>query len=168
MPFEIIDSIEDAVEIYAMSIRQDSILREPIHERLCELLDVDIEEFKPFDDVGITKTPTKEEAEQILWDAINELTGRRTLEEEPTETELYIFRTIMIVLLSSWIILTIFILINIQELSHLEPSSDQGYIWAALCLSFWLFITMIISIGLLASFSKLWVKKEHHKHSKIL
>jgi hypothetical protein len=85
---------------------------------------------------------------------------------EVKKTKHILLSLFWLTLLLLWISLTIFILINIQELPHPDPSSAP--MRTGLCLSLWLSISFLILMMLLVNLSKLWVKNEHHKHSKIL
>jgi hypothetical protein len=60
---------------YAMSIacEIDTFRRAEIHRELCMSLGVSRSEFKPFESESIRHIPTFDEAEDILWKAIEEL-----------------------------------------------------------------------------------------------
>ena len=71
-----------------------------------------------------------------------------------------------LLLLWLWILVPIFLYPKMQELPHTHPSSPS--LFMILGLGLWLSIFFIISIEFFANFSVLWVKNEHHNHSKIL
>lgn len=72
--FNEIDSIEDAVKLYSAFVSCDmNEQRIELHKRLCELLKVKYEDFKPFEDIGITELLTEKEAQRILNKAIKKL-----------------------------------------------------------------------------------------------
>lgn len=75
--------------------------------------------------------------------------GTRVYNEETDHTNSFSF---WLILLSSWITLTIIVLINIHYIPHPNPSSDPEV--TALCLSFWLIITIFISTGFSTSYSE--------------
>jgi len=71
--FEYLD-LEGCILMYAMYISEDiGTQRTDLHYRLCELLKVSIDNFRPFEDMNITKIPTEKEAESIIRKAIKDL-----------------------------------------------------------------------------------------------
>ena len=71
--FEYLD-LEGCIKMYAMYISEDiGTQRTDLHYRLCELLNVDIDKFRPFEDIDIIKIPTEKEAESIIRKAIKQL-----------------------------------------------------------------------------------------------
>ncbi len=87
MAFEDMDE-EGIIKTYAMFIAGDIDMgqRIQVHERLCELMDCDYDNFKPFENIGIKNLPTEKEAERMLRKAISEF--KKVLNTNiPTKTE---------------------------------------------------------------------------------
>jgi hypothetical protein len=61
------------IKQYSMAIANEmsSFERAKIHSNLCDSLDLKYNDFRPFESENITKIPTVEEAENILWNALN-------------------------------------------------------------------------------------------------
>lgn len=75
MAFECLE-LDSAIKMYAAWIANDiPSQRVELHARICELLDVDHQDFKPFESIDIKKLPTEKEAEQMIRDAIAMLKG---------------------------------------------------------------------------------------------
>jgi len=73
MSFETFD-LDSAINIYALYIANDiSTQRGEIHHKICELLGVDKDDFRPFESADIIKAPTQEEAKQLILDDIGRL-----------------------------------------------------------------------------------------------
>lgn len=60
---------------YAMAVSSDlnTLERARLHRELCDKLRVKYEDFRPFEADGIKSIPTYEEAEKILWLALEQL-----------------------------------------------------------------------------------------------
>ena len=76
--------------------------------------------------------------------------GLRAYEENVDHRALCVF---WLVILSCWTFLTIYILINIQELPHPNPASEPRL--TSIWLFLWLLISVLIWIGVIISFGKL-------------
>ena len=55
---------------YSVADELDTLLRAKIHLQLCKALNLDYSSFRPFESSEITTLPTRDEALNILWDAI--------------------------------------------------------------------------------------------------
>jgi hypothetical protein len=56
---------------YAVSDELDSLSRAKLHSSLCEMLHIKYEDFRPFESANIVAIPNREEALDILWNAID-------------------------------------------------------------------------------------------------
>lgn len=73
MAFECLE-LDSAIKMYAAWIANDiPSQRVELHSRICELLDVDYQDFKPFESIDIKKLPTEKEALKIIQDCLAEL-----------------------------------------------------------------------------------------------
>lgn len=60
------------IQKYALAVAMDmdTFKRAELHRELCLSLGISKDRFRPFEDSEITEIPTMEEAEEILWKAI--------------------------------------------------------------------------------------------------